>query len=184
MKLPSLTTTRSALRRGFTLIELSIAMTLAIAIGGIMMTLVQQQISFHRIMRSQNFLVQEAPQINNSITHILARADAYRIHLDLTDAISDTGAVTADGKALVVGFQNPDDSQSFGVIAFETISGDPVLGYYNLDPASPFPGAGNPTWVISRQVQDATFFVENGVFRAQLTGPAGETITYSGTPRL
>lgn len=176
--------TPSRARRGFTLIEMSIAMTLAISIGAIMMTLVQQQISFHRIMRSQNFLVQEAPLINSSISHILARGDAYRIHLDLTDAISDTGAVTSDGKVLVVGFQNPDDTQSFGLIAFETIDGEPALGYYNLDPASPFPGSGNPDWIISRHVQDATFFVENGVFRAQLTGPAGETITYSGTSRL
>ena len=184
MKQPSLSTPQPGRHRGFTLIEMSIAMTLAIAIGGIMMTLVQQQISFHRIMRSQNFLVQEAPQINNTITHILARADAYRIHLDLTDAISDTGAVTADGKVLVLGFQNPDGTQNFGVIAIEAISGEQVLGYYNLDPASPFPGAGNPDWVISRHLQDAVFFVENGVFRVQLTGPAGETITYSGTPRL
>lgn len=184
MNVPISTRSRTPLRRGFTLIELSLAMTLAIAIGGIMMTLLQQQISLHRIMRSQNFLVQEAPQINNVISHILAGADAYRIHLDLTDAISDADAVTSDGKALVVGFLNPDGSQEFGVISFETIAAEPVLGYYNLSPASPFPGAGNPDWIISRRVQDATFFIENGVFRAQLTGPAGEIITYSGTPRL
>ena len=184
MNLPSSTRPRSSRRRGFTLIELSIAMTLAISIGGVMMTLVQQQISFHKIMRTQNFLVQEAPQINNTLSHILARADAYRIHLDLTDAITDTNAVTADGKVLVVGFQNPDGSQAFGLISFEMIAGEPVLGYYNLSAANIFPGAGHPDWIISRQVQDATFLVQNGVFRAQLTGPAGETITYSGTPRL
>lgn len=183
MNLTSITHPRPR-RRGFTLIELSIAMTLAISIGGIMMTLLQQQISFHRIMRTQNFLVHEAPQVSNSITHILARADAYRIHLDLTDAISDTGAVTADGKVLVVGFVNPNGTQEFGVISFEMIAGEPTLGYYNINPSTPFPGAGNPDWVISRTVQDVTFFVQNGVFRVQITGPAGETITYSGTPRL
>lgn len=171
-------------KRGFTLIEMSIAMTLAISIGAIMITLLQQQISFHRIMRAQNFLVQEAPQVSNTITQILNRADAYRIHVDLTDAISDTGAVESGGKVLVVGFHNPDQTRDFGMIAFELIDGEPVLGYYNLSAAGTFGGAGHPDWIISRRVRNVDFFVENGVFRLQLTGPAGESITYSGTPRL
>jgi type II secretory pathway pseudopilin PulG len=171
-------------RSGFTLIEMSIAMTLAISIGAIMVTLLQQQISFHRIMRVQNFLVQEAPQVSNTVTQILNRADAYRIHVDLTDAVADAGAVTSGGKVLVVGFLDPDGSQDFGMIAFETIDGEPVLGYYNLSAAGAFAGAGHPDWIISRRVQDVEFFVQNGVFRLQLTGPAGESITYSGTPRL
>lgn len=171
-------------RRGFTLIELSVAMTLALSIGAVMVTLLQQQISFHRIMRAQNFLVEEAPQINYTITKILAHSDAYRIHLDLSDAISDAGAVTADGKVMVVGFLNPDGTQDFGVIAFESISGEPVLGYYNLTAGGAFAGSGHPDWIISRQVQDVDFYVQNGVFRLELIGPAGESITYSGTPRL
>ena len=79
---------------------------------------------------------------------------------------------------------NPDGTREFGLISFETISGDSQLGYYHLDPTVPFTTAGNPDWLISRQVEDADFFVENGIFRVRLTGPAGETITYSGTPRL
>ena len=53
-----------------------------------------------------------------------------------------------------------------------------------MDPATPFTKTGNPDWLISRQVDNAEFFIQNGVFRMQLTGPAGEMITYSGTPRL
>ena len=159
-------------------------MTLAISIGAIMVTLLQQQITFLRIMRTQNFLVQEAPQINNTVTQILARADAYRLHEDLSEAVADANAVTAGGKVLVVGFLDPDGTQSFGLISFETINAEPVLGYYNISPTTPFPGAGNPDWIISRRVQNVDFFVQNGVFRLQLIGPAGETITYSGTPRL
>lgn len=171
-------------KRGFTLIEMSTAMVVAITICGIMMALLQQQISFHRVMRAQNFLVQEAPQINHTVTSVLAQADAYRIHANLTDAISDTNAVLADGKTMVLGFLEADGSQRFGVISFEAGADDAVLAYYNLDPTAPFPGEGNPDWIISRRIADATFFVENGVFRMQLVGPSGETITYSGTPRL
>ncbi len=184
MKTESYKATLPSRPRGFTLIEMSTAMIVAITISGIMMALLQQQISFHRVMRAQNFLVEEAPQINHTITSVLAQADAYRIHLDLTDAVSDTNAVTADGKTLVLGFLEADGSQRFGIISFESSVDSTYLGYYNLDPASPFGGEGNPDWIISHQVTDATFFVENGVFRMQLTGPSGETITYSGTPRL
>lgn len=135
-------------------------------------------------MRAQNFLVEEGPQINHTITSVLAQADAYRIHLDLTDAVSDTNAVTADGKTMVLGFLDADGTQQFGIISFEAGADSPFLGYYNLNPSAPFAGAGNPDWIITRQITDATFFVENGVFRMQLVGPLGETITYSGTPRL
>ena len=88
------------------------------------------------------------------------------------------------GKVLVLGFLNPDGSEDFGIVSFETNDGEDELAYYNLDPSVPFTKAGNPDWLISRRVENAEFFVENGVFRMELTGPAGEIITFSGTPRL
>ena len=88
----------STRRRGFTLPELAIAIGLALAIAAIMMTLLQQQVTFHRIIKTQGFLVDDAPQINNTVTQILSRADAYRIHSNLSDAVAGTNAVTADGK--------------------------------------------------------------------------------------
>jgi hypothetical protein len=170
-------------RRGLTLPDLATAMALALAIAAIMMTLLQQQVSFHRIIRAQSFLVEEAPQINNSITQIMSRADAFRLHANLSDAVSDSNAVTTGGKILVVGFLNPDGSREFGLVAFETIDGDSQLGYYRVDSSGSLTNSGDPDWLISRSVANADFFVENGVFRFQLTGPAGERITYSGTPR-
>ena len=176
--------TRPRLRRGFTLVELTLALMMSMVLGSMTMMLMQQQVTHQRILRAQNFLVEDAPLINNALTTILARADAFRIHTDLDDAIASTNAVTTGGQVLVVGFQNPDGSRSFGIISFENDSGDPFLGYYTVDDFTPFPGAGNPDWIISRTLANASFFVDNGVFRVQLTGPAGETITYSGTPRL
>ena len=171
-------------RRGFTLPELATAIGLALAIAAIMMTLLQQQVTFHRIVKTQGFLVDDAPQINNTITQILSRADAYRIHSNLSDAVAGTNAITAEGKVLVLGFLNPDGSEDFGIISFESDNGTDALAYYNMDPAIPFTKAGNPDWLISRRVDNAEFFIQDGVFRMQLTGPAGEIVTYSGTPRL
>ena len=172
------------LRRGFTLPELATAIGLALAIAAIMMTLLQQQVTFHRIIRAQKFLVDDAPQINNTVTQILSRADAYRIHANLGDAIAGANAITDNGKVLVLGFMNPDGSKTLGMISFESQGEQDVLAYYNMDSNASIAEAGNPDWLISRQVDDARFFVENGVFRMRLTGPAGEIITYSGTPRM
>lgn len=170
-------------RRGFTLPELATALGLALAIAAIMMTLLQQQVTFHRIIRAQSFLVDDAPQINNTVTQILSSADAFRIHTSLSDAVSEINAVTANGSVLLLAFQNPDHTRDLGIIAFETSGGLSQLSYYSVDPNVPFTNAGTPDWIISRQVTNAVFFVENGVFRMQLTGPAGEIITYSGTPQ-
>ncbi|MFP6855694.1 MAG: hypothetical protein VCA73_00370 [Roseibacillus sp.] len=171
-------------RMGFTLPELALAIGLSLAFATIMMTLFQQQIAFHSIVKAQSFLVEDAPQVNNTITQILARADAYRIHENLSDAVAGANAVTENGKVLVLGFVNPDGSKDFGIVSFETNGGDDQLAYYTMDPAIPFTKAGNPDWLISRRVENADFYIENGVFRMELTGPAGERITYSGTPRL
>ena len=182
--IPQLGNNPKRLRRGFTLPELATAIGLALAIAAIMMTLLQQQVTFHRIIRAQRFLVDDAPQINNTVTQILSRADAYRIHANLGDAIAGANAITENGKVLVLGFMNPDGSKNLGMISFESQGERDVLAYYNMDSNASMAEAGNPDWLISRQVDDARFFVENGVFRMRLTGPAGEIITYSGTPRL
>lgn len=171
-------------RKGFTLPELATAMGLAMALAAMMMTLMQQQVTFHGIVKAQSFLVDDAPQISNTITQILSRADAYRIHTNLSDAVAGAGAVTENGKVLVLGFVSPDGTQDFGIISFETNSGKDELAYYTMEPGVAFTKAGTPDWLISRNVEDANFFIENGVFRMALSGPAGETITYSGTPRL
>ena len=175
---------RSKTRKGFTLPELATAMGLAIAISGMMMTLLQQQVTFHRIIKAQSFLVDDAPQISNTITQILSRADAYRIHENLSDAVAGANIVTEGGNVLVLGFLNADGTQDYGIISFETNDGQDELAYYNMESGVAFTKAGNPDWLISRRVEAADFFIENGVFRMQLTGPAGEIITYSGTPRL
>lgn len=166
------------------MLEVSIAIGLALAIAAIMMTLMQQQLSFHRIVRAQSFLVEEAPQINNTVTQIMARADAFRLHQSLTDAVSDANAVTTGGKVLAVSFLNQDGTREFGLISFEKVGTDAELGYYRIDSGGNLTNGGEPNWLISRRVTDAEFFVDNGVFRMRLTGPAGENIVYSGTPRF
>ena len=172
-------------KKGFTLIELSMAMGLGITVAGIIMALMQHQIAFLRVARAQNFLVEEAPHINNAVTKLMGHADAYRIHTTFSTALTGTGAVTANGTLLVLGFKDPETNNlNFGILSFENTGTDTYLAYYNVEQFGAPPTEGSPDWIISHQVTDANFFVENGVFRMTLTGPNGENITYSGTPRL
>ena len=171
---------------GFALVELTIVILIGLVVSGLMMSLMSQQIAFLRITRAQNFLIEEAPQINNTMTKLMSRADAFRIHNTFTGALNGSGAVTTGGSVLVLGFINPQTGQrDFGLVSLETdTNGNPYLGYYNQNQFGTPPTFGNPDWIISSRINNANFFVQNDVFRMTLTGPSGETITYSGTSRL
>ena len=185
MRIHPLTSRPASLARAFTLMELTMAMSIAMAMAGITMTLMQQQIAFLRVAKAQNFLVEEAPHINNAVSKLMGHADAFRIHTTFSTALAGTGAVTDNGTLLVLGFKDPETNElDFGIISFEDTGTETYLAYYNVDQFGAPPTEGSPDWIISRRVTNARFFVENGVFRMTLTGPNSETITYSGTPRL
>ena len=98
----------------------------------------------------------------------------------LTDAKESSNAVIADGKVIALKFQDPasPSDSSFGVIAYD---GDTKkLNYYHLESMAELAVAA-PAWSISNRIEDAVFYVENGVLRTKLTGPNGEEITYSST---
>ncbi len=69
---PTLSTTQGEIGRlpGFTLVELTLAITLGLMIASMAMALFNQQLAFLRIYRVQDFLTEEAPIINlHAITY-------------------------------------------------------------------------------------------------------------------
>ena len=169
-------------KRGFTLVELTVVIVFGLALSSAGMLLLQQQITTIRIFNEQDFILKEAPSINNSLTSLLDRADAIRLHNNFEDAVRDQNPVITDGKTLVAAYRNIDNSTTFGVISLQTIDGDTRLNYYFLDPDLPLPTAQQPSWTISREVVDADFDLVEGLFQATLTGPAAESITYTISP--
>ncbi len=170
---------RHKIRRGFTLIEMTVTITVGLMVAGISLTLFNSQLMSYKILKTQNFLVSEAPQVNNTLNRIVSRANFFRMYESLNDATTGYNAVIADGKVLALKFQDPSDgSSSYGVISFNSNTNS--LDYYNVSNMAEL-AVADPDWTISSQLSDAVFYIQNGVLRIKLTGPNGEEIIYSTT---
>lgn len=169
-------------KSGFTLVEMTVVILFGLALASTGMVLLNQQIHTARIFSQQDFVLNEAPQINTSLTALLGKADAIRLHPNFDDAIENANPLITGGKTLVAAFRNFDNTTTFGIISLETSSGRPQLNYYFYDPNQTAPTQANPSWVVSRKVTDADFSLIDGLFQTTLTGPNTEQITYTVSP--
>jgi prepilin-type N-terminal cleavage/methylation domain-containing protein len=170
------TTRRST--RGFTLMELTLVLSMGAMIAAILMALFNQQLTFLRIFRAQSFLNEEAPMVSMHVARIIGRADRFRLHADLDDALANENARLTESPVLLMNFRQPDGQIRVGILAFETRNGQQALYYHLVPEAGAIP---EPQWFVTDRADDVRFSVEEGVLRMRLTGPAGEQITYSGT---
>jgi hypothetical protein len=173
-----MTPLRKTLRRGFTLIELTIAMVLGMAIGGMVMALFNQQLAFLRIYQTQNFLTEEAPVISVYVSKLVGKADRFRLHDSVADALAGSNPRLTDSPVVLLNFRQPDGSVRATILSFEDLGTGPALYYYVV------PSTGlldPPQWFVSNKPTNVWFSMEQGVLRMTLVGPAGEQITYSGT---
>jgi hypothetical protein len=175
------TSSRLSRRRGYTLIELSLAMSTGIVVAALVLSLVNQQLSFLRIFRAQSFLVTEAPQINNHLSKIVGNADSYMLYATVGDLQAGTGAVMADARAILLQFKQPDGTFRAAVLSFENPGTGSGL-YYRMVTSTGV--LGNPSWALSKRPADVRFSLEQGILRVRLTGPNGEELVYSGAMQL
>lgn len=167
-----------SVRRGFTLIELTIAMMLGLAISGMVITLFNQQLAFLTLYRSQSFLTEEAPLISLHVSRIVGKADRFRLHDSVEDALSGANPRLTSSPVVALNFRQPDGTMRASLLSFEDRGDGPALYYYVV----PVSGVlGEPQWFVSKKPTNVAFTLEQGVLRMTLTGPAGEQITYSGT---
>ncbi|MBK1827659.1 PulJ/GspJ family protein [Haloferula rosea] len=174
-------TARTAIRRGYTLVELTLAMSVGMMVAAMSLMLFNQQMSFLRIFRAQDFLVREAPLISNYVVRVISSAEGYQLFADMNALRSGQGAVLEDAKVLVLRFMESDGTEKAAILSFE----DPGTGtglYYRLIPSTGVVGPAD--WAISKEPTDVTFSVEQGILRMTLTGPNGEELVYSGTQQL
>ena len=168
---------RKAMAGGFTLLELSLAITFGLVIAAMVMALFNQQLAFLRIYRVQDFLTEEAPIINLHVSKLVGKAERFRLHTSVADALSGSNPQTASSPVVVLNFRQPDNSVRAAILAFENRGSGSML-YYYVVPTSGVLGA--PQWYITKQPRNVAFTVETGILRMTLTGPNGELITYSG----
>ena len=170
-------------RRGFTLIELSIAMMLGMATAGMVLTLFNQQLAFLKMFRNQNFLTEEAPIINNYVSRLIGKADRFRLHANRNDAMTGNNPMAGNdplnpSRVLVLNSRQPDGTIRASILEYADRGTGFALNYYLV----PLNGVlGEPQWVITKAPSDVRFQMAQGVLQVVLKGPNDELITYSGT---
>lgn len=171
----------SRLRRGFTLVELSLAMVMGSLAGAMILALFNQQIAFLKIYRTQNFLTEEAPIISAYISRIISSADRYRLHDSLEDALVGRNPRMGPSPVAVFNFRQPDGTMRATLLSFEDRGDGAQLYYYVVPEVGPLE---EPEWSVTSTPANVEFAVEQGILRMILTGPAGEQIIYSGSMQL
>ena len=192
--------------RAFTLIELTVMALVGTLIASMSLVLFNTQVTSFQIIRTQDFLIHEAPQITNTLNQVIPRANFFRLYADPANVVTGTSPVITDANTLVLEFSNianaaqaaeaaendlaPVQTTRFGVITFDPAGN---LRYYNVanlasfnrtaTPAGPAGPAtpASPSWIISSQVTNVQFFVDQGVLRTQITGSNGSQFTHSST---
>jgi hypothetical protein len=168
-----------ALRRGFTLVELSMAIILGMLTGAMVLALFNQQLVFLRIYKNQNFLTEEAPIISMYVSRLVGKADRFRLHDSVADAVTGQRPRLTASPVVVLNFRQSDGTMRASILSFENLGAGPALYYYVVPTGAGVLGA--PQWFISKKPKNVQFSVDQGVLRMALTGPNNEQITYSGT---
>jgi len=166
------------LRRGFTLLELSIAIMMGMLTAALVLALFNQQIAFLKVYQAQNFLAEDAPLISLYVSRLVGKADRFRLHDTVAAAVAGTNPRLTASPVVYMTFRQPDGTLRASILSFENCGAGPALYYYVV----PTSGAlGAPQWYISKKPAGVAFTMQTGVLRMTLTGPAGEQIVYSGT---
>ncbi len=165
-------------RLGFTLIELTIAIMMGLATGTMVIALFNQQLAFLRIFKAQRFLTEEAPLISMYVSRLVGKADRFRLHDSVSDALAGTNPRLTPSPVVVLNFKQPDGTMRATILSFENRGSGNALYYYVV----PVSGVlGTPEWYVTKSPTNVTFSMVSGVLKMVLTGPAGEQIIYSGT---
>lgn len=162
-------------RAGMTLIELAVGIGVSLLVASAVLGLLNNQMYFARYVQQQNFMLIEAPQINNILSRMLFSADTARLYTDINSGKGGGAGVTANAAALVLAFHQPDGTFNYGMIGFDP--GTNRLGYYRRGDSG---WPDQPSWIITGSAESVTFRVENGVVRCTITGPNQEELTFSG----
>jgi len=181
---------QSKRQSGYTLVELTVAVLIGMMIAIITLTLFNTQLASFGVLRTQDFMMREAPQVNSILNKLIPKADSLLVYNNASEVKTGT-PVKSGGKAVLLRFRGPGINQSthqlitrYAVVAFEKPNGADLGDlnvYSNLSNLSTSDFT-SPSWKISTEVKDASFFIENGVLRIRLTGPNDGEIIYSASP--
>jgi hypothetical protein len=169
--------------RAYTLVELTLAMTVGMGIALMMMAIFNQQLAFLKIFSVQSFLTTDGPAINNYMSRVLGSAEGFQLYPSISAFTSSQTPVMADASVLVLKFKEPGGNFRYSVLTFEDPGSGMGRGLYfrHITAAGTL---GEPEWALTKKPVDVKFSITDGILRARITGPNSEEITYSGTQQL
>lgn len=169
---------RRHLRAGFTLMEVSTAMSLMVVLSIAMVVMIQQHVTFMSLAQKQTFLSDDAPKIGNLVARIFNQADHYFVYPDLDSAMGGATPVLSGGGAVRLFFKTAAQETEQRVLAAEEGTQGTELKFYTLKA-----DGTQSSWTVASRLQGATFSAEQGVLSVTLQGPNGEEISYCGGGR-
>lgn len=172
-----MTTRKKSLSRAFTLVELSLAIGIGMAVSAISLALFQQQLTFLGIFRSQSFLTEEVPVINMHVSKLVGKAERFRLHTTVDEAVAGIAPRLTASPVLILNFRQPDGTVRASILSFENRGSGKALYHYTVSDDGEIAA---PQWHVTKAPRDISFAVEQGILRMTLTGPNDERITYSG----
>jgi prepilin-type N-terminal cleavage/methylation domain-containing protein len=92
------------IRRGFTLIELTVSMSIGVMTSAMVIALFNQQLAFLKLYKTQSFLTNEAPIISTYLSRLIGKADRFRLHASLADALAGTNPQLTASPVVVLNF--------------------------------------------------------------------------------
>jgi prepilin-type N-terminal cleavage/methylation domain-containing protein len=170
---------RPIINRGFTLLEMSVALAVALALSISLISLLQQHVSFVRLINRQTFLVAEAPSIGDLLVRIMNRSDHFFVYATRDDALSGGQPVLGAGQAVGLFFKGVTGERRLRVLAIEPRpeGGSALLCY------APVTGGETTSWTVSTRISSGEFRSADGILGITINGPAGEQVTYWGGSR-
>ncbi len=170
-------------RAGFTLVETSAALSIMLALGTALVTMLQQHVSFMSMVRKQSFLTVEAPQIGNLAGRLFGMADHYFVYTSRASAQAGGAPVLTGGGAVRLFFKGPNGETAEHWISAETVGSGGTTSTKRLRCHSRKVDGTERSWILCEGLDDATFRCDEGVLGLTLRGPSGEEITYYGGSR-
>jgi hypothetical protein len=168
---------KSLWRRGFTLLETTMGVSVTLGLSVVIFSMLQQHITFTGWIKRQSFLTSEAPQIGNLVGRIFGAADHYFVYTTRTAGLGGAAPVLTGGEAVRLFIESASGETTEIWVTVDTVASQRVLRCYSS------PNGVTRSWIIAEGLGNASFDCSTGVLGVKLTGPNGEEISYYGGSR-
>jgi hypothetical protein len=178
-------TRTSRQQSGFTLIELTLVVSISIMIATALVGMLNLHLQTMNQATQYRFLAKNAPFIGLLMTRTIGNAEDYRIFANRANAVANTSAVLT-GSAVRLWMRQPyaapnTDPYREAILSFETIGGRQGI-YFFLANNGTFPATfpASPGWELAgAPLTAATFDATSGVLLVTLNGSYGDQYTFA-----